>query len=467
MLGKDNPEQQALRQLLAERSPVLLQIIAQLQEANAALRTEVAALKERVSELESQLRPPAAPFRRSPEQKKRVPGRSGRRPGHPGACRVLPAQIDEEVEVPLSLPQCCPQCGGAWDSPQPCVQYVEDLPPVRPRVLKLTTWSAACACCGQAMASTHPQQVSTARGCAGVHLGARAQALAASLRHGCGLSLAKTARVLQELCGLSITRGGLAHLFGRLSRKLAPAEEELHRQLLASRAVHTDETSWWINGPASLWVFASEDTTLYRTVAHRDRATFYETIPPDWPGVLVSDCLSVYDGATSVQQKCYSHHLRAVSEAAAQARAPTEWVEVVRRLLHAAMALQAQSEKLSTEERAARRRGLEVAASALLEQPRADPAEERLRARLFKQRDHLFTFLDRPGVEATNNLAERELRPAVIARKLSCGHRTGRGAQAWARLTSLARTCSRRAVDFADFLKPALLLNPSAPSSHG
>lgn len=212
-------------------------------------------------------------------------------------------------------------------------------------------------------------------------------------------------------------------------------------------------------------MFASEGITLYRTVAHRDRATFYETIPPDWPGVLVSDCLSVYDGATPVQQKCYSHHLRAVSEAAAQTRAPTEWVEPVRRLLHGAMGLQAESEKLRAEERIARRRGLEVAAAALLDQPRADPAEERLRARLFKQRDHLFTFLDHPGVEATNNLAERELRPAVIARKLSCGHRTGLGAQAWARLTSLARTCARRAVDFADFVRPALLLNPAAFSS--
>jgi hypothetical protein len=39
--------------------------------------------------------------------------------------------------------------------------------------------------------------------------------------------------------------------------------------------------------------------------------------------------------------------------------------------------------------------------------------------RLRKRRQWLFTFLDDASLEATNNRAERSLRPAVIARKLS------------------------------------------------
>ncbi len=31
------------------------------------------------------------------------------------------------------------------------------------------------------------------------------------------------------------------------------------------------------------------------------------------------------------------------------------------------------------------------------------------------------TFLDHDGIDPTNNLAERQLRPAVIARKIFCG----------------------------------------------
>lgn len=60
--------------------------------------------------------------------------------------------------------------------------------------------------------------------------------------------------------------------------------------------------------------------------------------------------------------------------------------------------------------------------------------------RLGKQQDNLFTFLHEQGVDATNNLAERQLRPAVITCKLSAGNRTERGAQTWALLTSIAAT---------------------------
>ena len=43
----------------------------------------------------------------------------------------------------------------------------------------------------------------------------------------------------------------------------------------------------------------------------------------------------------------------------------------------------------------------------------------------------LFTFLDHPEVDATNNLAERLPRPAVISRKLACGNKTEAGARTW------------------------------------
>ena len=84
------------------------------------------------------------------------------------------------------------------------------------------------------------------------------------------------------------------------------------------------------------------------------------------------------------------------------------------------------------------RRTLEIAADELLATPRRDPREEHVRRRLAKQRDHLFTFLDHPDVPATNNLAERQLRPAVIARKLSCGNKNRPR-------RSTARVCDRAA----------------------
>ena len=40
---------------------------------------------------------------------------------------------------------------------------------------------------------------------------------------------------------------------------------------------------------------------------------------------------------------------------------------------------------------------------------------------IWKLRDALWNFLDDPGLEATNNLAKRSLRPFVIKRKISFG----------------------------------------------
>jgi hypothetical protein len=91
-------------------------------------------------------------------------------------------------------------------------------------------------------------------------------------------------------------------------------------------------------------------------------------------------------------------------------------------MLRAAVALQKQKTELSPQTFSDLRQALQYKAVQLLEPPRSEPNEETVRKRLHKQRDHLFTFLDHDGVDATNNLAERQLRPAVIARKISCGN---------------------------------------------
>ena len=70
-------------------------------------------------------------------------------------------------------------------------------------------------------------------------------------------------------------------------------------------------------------------------------------------------------------------------------------------------------------------------------------------------------LLDHPGVKATNNRAERALRPAVIARKLSWGNKTERGKRTWEILASLAAACTPRGRNLVELLRPNLLLpNP-------
>jgi len=63
------------------------------------------------------------------------------------------------------------------------------------------------------------------------------------------------------------------------------------------------------------------------------------------------------------------------------------------------------------------------------------------------------------SAEPTNNRAERALRLAVIARKISCGNKTNRGRQTWQVLASLAATCVQRGKDLIDYLATHLRLH--------
>lgn len=63
-------------------------------------------------------------------------------------------------------------------------------------------------------------------------------------------------------------------------------------------------------------------------------------------------------------------------------------------------------------------------------------------------------------MDGTNLLAEREVRPAVVVRKLSAGNRTEAGAETHAVLMSVLRTCARQGRDILGTLTALLRRGP-------
>jgi hypothetical protein len=429
---------------------------ARLAAANDQLRETIRQLQERLEELERQAHRSAAPFRRD-DRNKKPPGqhgRPGRKPGHPPAYRVRPEHIDERIEVPLTA---CPRCGGVVIGVDACEQFIEDLPPIRPHVTHLLTYAGVCPQCGP-VRSTHPMQVSTATGAAGTHLGARALALAAQLNKQFGVTTRVCTRILQTFGGLRITPGGLVQAMHRMADKAHNWYDGLVTTLRSQPSVHVDETSWWVGGPGHwLWVFTCPTCTVYHVDASRGRNVVLDRLGEDFSGVLVSDCLASYENLPYTMQKCYVHHLRAIAES--RERAPPEShadFDRLAALLKAALCLKKLRPELTPEEYARRRTGLDATADRLLTTPTGPAAKVALRLR--KRRRWLFTFLDQEGVPADNNAAERALRPAVIARKLSCGNKTPRGKDTWQILASLTATCRQTARDFVEALRPHLVL---------
>jgi hypothetical protein len=66
-----------------------------------------------------------------------------------------------------------------------------------------------------------------------------------------------------------------------------------------------------------------------------------------------------------------------------------------------------------------------------------------LQARISEYHDEWLVFVDDPRVPPTNNLAEQALRPLVVLRKITFGHRSLAGGQRMAALMSVAETARR------------------------
>ena len=432
-----------------------------LRAENAALRAENAALREQLQQAEQAEARPAAPFRRRasrkvPENEKKRPGRPA---GHPGAHRTVPTVIDQEVEVPLDG---CPQCGGPLTHVEAIEQFVEDLPPTRPHVIRIVTYKGTCARCGQ-VHSTHPLQMSEASGAAQVQLGPRAVAVGAALNKQLGLTLRTTCRVLAVLGGLRVTPGGLIQALERAATKFASVYDRLIDDLRRGAAAFADETSWYVGKPGFwLWDFCNATTTIYVVDPHRSHEIPLRILGADFAGMLVSDCLSSYDPLPYRKHKCTGHHQKAIAQA--RDRPDTldrDYLKQWALLFTMVSVLWRHRVALGEAEFVRQRTCLEAWCDRLLAEPRTQAGDVAVQERLRKQRDALFGCLYEPAAEPTNNRSEREFRWAVMARKLSCGNKTDRGKRCFEVLASLARTCALRGHDFLSYLAKFLPKNAS------
>ena len=88
-------------------------------------------------------------------------------------------------------------------------------------------------------------------------------------------------------------------------------------------------------------------------------------------------------------------------------------------------------------------------AGRLISRGYAEPDCRRFVKRLRRERDRPFTFAV-AGIPYHDNAAERAVRPGVIARKISGGSRSWKGAESQSILMSV-ETCRLRGVDFYEF----------------
>ena len=427
------------------------------QQENERLRKEIDRLKresERLRrELEAALRASkrqAAPHSRG--EAKSNPKRPGRKPGSGygrQACRPIPLRVDERIAVPL--PERCPHCGGGVE-PESCeTQYQEEI--VRRTVVRRFDIAVGhCRACARRVQGRHPLQTSDAVRVGGVQLGPEALTLAAILNKQMGLSLGHTRQVLSYGFGLEVSRGGLCRALARMAGRAEPTYAGLVDAARQSAVNGVDETGWKVGGRLQwLHVAVSAQVTVYAILPGRGYAQSAVILGADYDGFLVHDGWApYYRFQFAFHQSCLAHLLKRCREMAQIASpAAASFPLAVRDLLQTSFELRDRYERGEISEHGLRSATgrVEAKLEQMLEKQYRHPANRRLARHLEHERPWLFTFLYCPGLDATNNAAERAIRGMVIARKVWGGNRTWEGARTQQILVSVLRTCWQQGKD--------------------
>jgi transposase len=447
-----------------------------LKEELARLKEEIVSLREELgrNSTNSNLPPSSDPpgksrNQRKAERRKRKANKRGGQKGHKGSHRRLlpPEQVNEFVDLyPARCGRCWESLPKVLDSRAKRYQCTE-LEPSGVRTTEYRRHAVICPGCGHQTRADFDDDL-IPRYAFGPKL-MSAVVLLTGVYH---LSRRRTVGVLRDLLGVRISLGAVSAIEKRLSDAVEPAVDEAWAKARSAEVKHTDGTTWLRAGVmVSLWTVATAAATVFKVVDNGRRETL-EALFEVQRGVLVSDratALKFWD--MKRRQVCWAHLLRkfvSFSErdgpAGAFGRELVEYTAVVFDYWR-----QHQDGDVSRAE--LRRRVAPVRLRFEEALRRAERAKiKRLSgscADILAHAEALWTFVDRPGVEPTNNHAERELRAFVLWRKRSFGAQSERGHRFAERLMTIAHTARKQGVAILAFLTAcfeAQLDGTSAPS---
>jgi hypothetical protein len=360
----------------------------------------------------------------------------GRKQGHPGVARPRPERIDDFKEHTLDR---CPDCQAPLSKPiKPYKRYIQDIVPVEPKVTEHTVngyW------CGQCQKIVYPQ---VSEALPNATIGLRLLVWSAWLHYLTGMSVNNIVRLLSIFANFKISPGGLTQAWKNLAQRLMPVYDQIGQQIKSSAVVNADETGWRLNGVTHwLWCFADHSFCYYTIDRTRGSPVVKRVLGEIFNGILISDFWGAYNKIQkSAAQKCL-YHLFTELEKVDKSNSADEWKAFRKkliRLLKDAVRLWTSKNQLSTEAYNRRKSLIHERLGQIVVESTKDKEVLRLKKRLIKYRDELFTFLDHDGVMPYNNHAEQQMRKPVITRKISQQNRSEQGAITHALFLTLFRT---------------------------
>lgn len=396
--------------------------------------------------------------RRKIRKKKKPTGRKkGGQKGHKGHYRKLVSA--DQVEVIDHFPDRCEMC---LQVPPQVIsanpfshQVIDFLENGCPQLTEHRLHTVDCAC-GAHVAPSHGKIPKSA-------FGPRFKSTVSMLTGTYNLSRRQVPVFLNDMFGIKISLGSVSNIEGQMSTALTAASDEAMEHVEAAAVKHIDETSWLRNfDPCSVWVIAYAAVSVFRIVKNGRRATLLKILQPKHRGILVSDRASVFFfWSMKKRQICWSHLHRAFigfsqrdGPAGVLGKDLVTCTELVFGYWH-----QYRSGALSREQfrqwmeavRKTTKQLLERAANAGIAYVSGSCAN------MLKHWDAMWTFVTTPGVEPTNNHAERELRRLVMWRKRCFGTQSERGDRFVERMMTVTHTLRKQGRQVLNFFHESFL----------
>ena len=474
-----------LERIVAEQQETIAaqrEIIRRLSAREVELEEQVAKLTARLSELEACLgqnssnsgKPPSSdgPSERAQRPKRKATGRKrGAQPGHKGHRRELLAPTTIEDHFPKTC-SACTQDLPSKPCDDPFRHQVVEIPAVTPDVTEHRLHAVQCTC-GQVTRAKLPDGVPQGM------CGPRLTALIGLLTGAFHMSRRSAVTLLGDVLGIRIALGTLSESEKRVSDALAVPVEQLLPYVCQAPVKHVDATGWRQAGqPRSLWTIATTLATVFAITLDGTRRHLCALLTTVY-GVLVSDRAPQFTfWAMHQRQICWAHLLRKflafsqdkTSEVAKLGEHLLLFSHVLFHKWH-----RVRDGTLSHEDFRRETMLLRTCVENLLQRG----VDFGLRgvqgscADILAHRQALWTFIDTPGIEPTNNHGERELRAFVLWRKKSFGSQSERGSRFAERVMTAVHTLRKQQRHVLSFLtatvdaalhhqvSPSLL--PSAP----
>jgi len=383
------------------------------------------------------------------------------------------------------IPPACDTCGASLsgDDSHPYRHQVIELPPVKPEVVEYRLHGLRCPCCDTVTRAELPLGVSALG--YGERLSVRVALLSGAYR----LSYRQVCAVMDDLFGVRLSRGGIGRLRQDISDAVSPAVAEAKAYVQGQAVMHSDETSYPVGNRDGgnpqrtkgwLWVLVTPLVSFFEVVLSRSQATAQALIGQEFPGIVTSDRYSAYRWIeVSRWQVCWAHLKRDFTAMAERSGVSREIGEALlrrqRRLfrwwhrVRDGTLARPDFIELVNPLRAGFKAELEAATALPMAHAEKTPLAKTIRTcqQLLQVESALWTFVQTPGVEPTNNAAERALRPAVIWRRTSFGSQSNGGSQFVSRMLTVVTSLKAQHRDVLDFLSQtcaAARLNLPTPS---